>query len=150
MNYKKKSFILSIIIVLCVQIFLIINNKQKSSFRYFIWNFQEVSIGKLIFISFMSGLIVSSILNSTLNNDKTNLINEEDKIKNDKEYALNRDDENDSYEMPPERDLRDTQPTISVNYRVIKNNGENDLDDRKKTSTKTQSQDDWNINDPEW
>ena len=30
------------------------------------------------------------------------------------------------YEMPPERDLRDTQPTISVNYRVIKNKAENE------------------------
>ena len=52
--------------------------------------------------------------------------------------------------MPPERDLRDTQPTISVNYRVIKENGENELKDRNQTSNRTNYQDDWNNNDSEW
>ena len=30
--------------------------------------------------------------------------------------------------MPPERDIRAAQPTISVNYRVIKNTEENNSD----------------------
>ena len=59
--------------------------------------------------------------------------------------------ENDeSFEMPPERDLRDTQPTISVNYRVIKANGENELKDRNQRSQNTQYQDDWSNKDAEW
>ena len=52
--------------------------------------------------------------------------------------------------MPPERDLRDTQPTISVNYRVIKDNGENQLRERNQSSQNTQYQDDWDNNDLEW
>ena len=30
-------------------------------------------------------------------------------------------------EMPPQRDIRETQPTISVNYRVVKNMNDNNL-----------------------
>ena len=52
--------------------------------------------------------------------------------------------------MPPERDLRDTQPTISVNYRVIKDNGENSLNDKKQKFQDTKYEDDWNNNDSEW
>ena len=48
MNYKKKIFISSIFFILIIQILLLINNKQKTSFRYFIWKVDEVSIGRLI------------------------------------------------------------------------------------------------------
>ena len=52
--------------------------------------------------------------------------------------------------MPPVRDLRDTQPTISVNYRVIKDNGENELNSKKQRSQKNKYEDDWNNIDSEW
>ena len=53
--------------------------------------------------------------------------------------------------MTPERDLRDTQPTISVNYRVIKNNEENDLKkDKNQKPDKSQYEDDWRNNESEW
>ena len=150
MNYKKKSLIISILLIISIQLFLLINNKQKSSFRYFIWNIQNVSIGRLIFISYISGLIFSSILNTTHNfNTKSNLINAEEDITNDNEYSSNTEDDNNSSEIPPERDLRDTQPTISVNYRVIKNNDENDSKDRNQTSN-NRYQDDWYKKDTEW
>ena len=67
MNHQKKIFILSFLIIISIQIMLFINNNQKASFRYLIWNIEDISIGKLINISFFSGLIVSSILNITLN-----------------------------------------------------------------------------------
>ena len=73
MNYKKKSLILSILIIISIQFLLLINNREKTSFRYFIWEIQEVSIGKLILISFISGLFISTLLNKTVvNNIKTN------------------------------------------------------------------------------
>ena len=153
MNYKKKSIILSVFIIISIQFFLLNNNRQKTSFRYFIWNIENVSIGKLICVSFISGLLLSSLLNKTLNNNfKTFPQNEDDDVKTNDEnnYPINKELNNDTYEMPPERDLRDIQPTISVNYRVIKDNGENELKDRKKTTNKTQYQDDWNNNDSEW
>ena len=152
MNYKKKKLIFSIFIIITIQVILLINNKQKTTFRYFIWNIQDVSIGKLIFISFISGVLMSSILNKTSNsNTKTNPINETDGKNTDEiGYSTIREDKNETYEMTPERDLRDTQPTISVNYRVIKNNGTNELKERNASLNKSQYEDDWSNNDSEW
>ena len=152
MDYKKKSKILSIFLIISILIILLINNKTKTSFRYFIWNIEEVSIGRLISISFISGLLMSSILNKTLdNNVRTYSKNEEDdKSCKDNDYSINSDADNGSFEMPPERDLRDTQPTISVNYRVIKDNGKNELNSRQQTSQNTKYEDDWNNIDSEW
>ena len=130
---------------------LFINNNQKGSFRYLIWNIEDISIGKLINISFFSGLIVSSILNITLNNNlEIKSINVEDQKKDENDYSPIGTDNNDSFNIPPERDVRDTQPTISVNYRVIKNNNLNELNNRNETSSNSAYQDDWNNNDIEW
>ena len=152
MDLKKKSKILSIFLIISILIILLINNRKKTSFRYFIWNIEEVSIGRLISISFISGLLMSSILNNSLDNKaRTYSKNEEeDKINNENDNSINSDENNVSFEMPPERDLRDTQPTISVNYRVIKDNGENDLNGRKKKSQNAKYEDDWNNNDSGW
>ena len=152
MNYKKKSLILSILFILTIQVLLLINNKQKTSLRYFVWNVEEVSIGRLIVISFVSGLLISSFLDKTLNNDIRSYQNNEEftQSTSERDYSLNRDDGIDSNEIPPERDLRDTQPTISVNYRVIKENSENDISNSKQRSNKKQYQDDWNNKDLEW
>ena len=68
--FKKKYLLLTLFLIIIFQIFIYINNNQKTSFRYFKWNHQEVSIGKLISISFFSGLIVSTLLNTT--NTSTN------------------------------------------------------------------------------
>ena len=151
MNFKKKSAILSIFLIISIQILLFINNRQKTSFRYFIWNIENVSIGKLISVSFISGFLMSALLNKKLNNNETLHANEEDqKSNNENDYSINSEENNGSYEIPPERDLRETQPTISVNYRVIKNNGENELKQRNQTSKESKYQDDWSNNDTEW
>ena len=152
MDYKKKGKILSIFLIISILIILLINNRTKTSFRYFIWDIEEVSIGRLISISFISGLLMSSILTKTLdNNVRTYSKNEEDdKTYNDNDYSINSDEDNGSFEMPPERDLRDTQPTISVNYRVIKDNSENEFKDKKIRDQKKQYQDDWNDNEADW
>jgi len=152
MNNKKKNLILTILLILSIQILLLINNKQKTSFRYFIWNIQDVSIGRLIFISFVSGLFMSSLLIKTLSNDiKSNPIEEfDDKPTDDNDYSVIREDNQELEDISPERDLREPQPTISVNYRVIKNNGENELKDRNQAINNSQYVDDWNNNNSEW
>ena len=151
MNYKKKIIVSSIFIILIVQILLLINNNQKTSFRYFIWTVEEVSIGRLICISFVSGLLISSLLTKSVNNNVKSYQNHDNDNRNsENNFSLDDEETNDSYEIPPERDIRDTQPTISVNYRVIKNNGENEVKDKKQASKKTQYQDDWNNDDSEW
>ena len=92
MNNKKKILILIIFLIVSIQILLLINNRQKTSFRYFIWNIQEVTIGRLIFISFISGLFMSSILNTTLSdNIRTKTISEsDDKRTDDNDYSERR------------------------------------------------------------
>ena len=154
MNYKKKSLLLIIILIVSFQILLLINNRQKTSFRFFIWNVEEVSIGRLICISFISGILINSITRITSHKNIINHINDDENyndITGDKEdYSISGENYNESYEKPPERDLRDAQPTISVNYRVIKDNRENESNDRNQWSQNTQYQDDWNDNFLEW
>ena len=148
---KKKNLIL-IFLVVSIQILLLVNNKQKTSFRYFIWKIQEVSIGRLILISFVSGLFMSSLLNKTLSNKIISkpIFTDDAKTNDDVDYSVKNEDNYGSNEIAPERDLRDPQPTISVNYRVIKNNGENELKDRNQTINNSPYDDDWNNNGSEW
>tara|TARA_Y100000739_G_scaffold84630_1_gene72058 strand:- start:350 stop:805 length:456 start_codon:yes stop_codon:yes gene_type:complete len=151
MNNKKSSLIFIIFLVLIIQILLLINNKQKTSFRYFIWNIQDVSIGRLIFVSFVSGLFMSSLLSSTLsNNIKSKSIFEGDNNSDSNDYSEKREDNDKPYDVAPERDLREPQPTISVNYRVIKNNGENELKNRNESINNPKYDDDWSNNEAEW
>ena len=149
---KKKNLILIIFLIVSIQILLLINNRQNSSFRYFIWNIQDVTIGRLIFISFFSGLFMSSLFNKALSdNIRIKPIFEKDEKKTAvNDYSVEKEDNDEPYDIAPERDLREPQPTISVNYRVIKNNGENELKERNQTINNTQYDDDWNNNNSEW
>ena len=70
MIFKKKFLLLTLFLIIIFQILLYTNNNQKTSFRYFKWTLQEVSIGKLISISFFSGLIISTLLNTTVTSFK--------------------------------------------------------------------------------
>ena len=152
MNHKKRVLIFGIFFILSIQILLLLNNRQKVSFRYFIWNVKEVSIGRLICISFITGLSMSFILNKSLyKDDRTYQKDEEEDGTNFKDdFSVNNNENNESYEIPPERDIRDSQPTISVNYRVIKDSRDNTLNNKRQTSRKAQDQDDWDNNDSEW
>ncbi len=152
MNFKTKNLVLSIFIILIIQFSLLISNKEKTSFRYLVWNIQDVSIGRLIIFSFFSGLLISSLLNKTvINNIQTNhVFDKKDKTIHNDDVSIEREDINEIKDITPERDLRDPQPTISVNYRVIKNKGDNEFTDRPDIINNPQYADDWNNNDSEW
>ena len=147
MFFKKKFLLLTLFFIFIFQTFLYINNNQKTSFRYFKWTFQEASVGQLISVSFFSGLFISTLLNTTFTSFKK--INFEE-IDENYEPISNDEDLKSNTEMPPQRDIRDTQPTISVNYRVIKNIDENNLKRGKNISNSTEKKDDWNYDDSEW
>ena len=147
MNYKNRGFLLTFILIIIIQTLLYINNTQKTSFRYFIWNIQEIKIGKIIVISFFSGLLVSTVLN---NNKNLNPINNYPDTEEDYEDLIEEEEEKTEVEPPPQRDIRDTQPTISVNYRVIKNTRDNYSKYDKNNSDNSQYQDDWNSEDSDW
>ena len=146
--FKKKYLLLTLILIIIFQTLVYINNNQKTSFRYFKWTLQEVSIGKLISISFFSGLFVSTLLNTTITNTsfrKKTIENiEDDFVSPNNEEGIES-----NVEMPPQRDIRETQPTISVNYRVVKNMNDNNL--KKDQSYSNQDiKDDWDNADNDW
>ena len=146
--FKKKYLLLILFLIIIFQILLYTNNNQKTSFRYFKWPLQEVSIGKLISISFFSGLFVSTLLNATFTSTslrKKTFENVEDEfVSNNNEEEMEQ-----NVEMPPQRDIRETQPTISVNYRVVKNM--NDNNSKKDQSYSNQDiKDDWDNADNDW
>ena len=147
--FKKKYFLLTLFFIIIFQILLYTNNNQKTSFRYFKWTLQEVSIGKLISISFFSGLFVSTLLNTTIIGTsfrkKTSENLEEDFVSEN-----NEEDMESNVEMPPQRDIRETQPTISVNYRVVKNMDENNLKKDRNYSNNPDNKDDWDNGDNDW
>ena len=146
--FKKKYLLLTLFLIIIFQLLLYTNNNQKTSFRYFKWTLQEVSIGKLISISFFSGLFVSTLLNTTISSTsfrKKTIENVEDDFVS----PNNEEDMEPNVEIPPQRDIRETQPTISVNYRVVKNMNDNNL--KKNQSYSNQDiNDDWDNADNDW
>ena len=144
----RKKYLLTIFFIIIIQILLYINNSNKNtSIRFFKWTSQEVSIGKLISISFFSGLFMSALLNTTTTNFKNKTF---ENIDENYEPFKREEDVRSNIEMPPQRDIRDSQPTISVNYRVIKNTEENNFERDKNYSNSPDSGDDWNTNDSDW
>ena len=147
MIFKKKFLLLILFLILIFQTLLFTNNNQKTSFRFFKWTAQEVNIGKLISISFFSGLFLSSILNTVVTSFKKNNF----EIVEEKNDPINiEEDINSNIEMPPQRDIRDTQPTISVNYRVVKNTEENYINKDPNYSNRDDYKDGWDNDNKDW
>ena len=145
--FKKKYLLLAFFLIIIFQIMLYTSNNQKTSFRYFKWTLQEVTIGKLISIAFFSGLFMSTLLSTTntISSRKNTFENLEDDFVSQNNDA----DMEPNVEMPPQRDIRETQPTISVNYRVVKNmNDDNIKKDRNYSNT--DDKDDWDNADNDW
>ena len=147
MIFKKKLLLFTLFLIIIIQALLYTNNNQKTSFRYFKWDVKEVSIGKLISISFFSGLFISTLLNTSVTSIKNNTF---EKVGENFETQNNEEDIESNIEMPPQRDIRDAQPTISVNYRVVKNIEENNLKNDKNFSNNPDNRDDWDNNDNDW
>ena len=145
---KKNYLLLTLFLIIIFQILLYTNNNQKTSFRYFKWNLKEVSIGKLISISFFSGLFVSTLLNTTITSTSFKK-NTFENVEDDFVSLDNEEDLEPNVEMPPQRDIRETQPTISVNYRVVKNMNDNNF--KKDLNYSNQdNKDDWDNADNDW
>ena len=143
MIFKKKYLLLTFFLIIIFQILLYTNNKQTVSLRYLKWTVQEVSIGKLISISFFSGLFISSFLNTTITAYKKNIF---ENAEENYEPLNDEEDIKSNVKMPPQRDIRDSQPTISVNYRVVQNGEENYSKSDQNFSDKTDNKNDW-VND---
>ena len=146
--FKKKYLLLTLFFIIIFQILLYTNNNQKTSLKYFKWTLQEVSIGKLISISFFSGLFVSTLLNTTITSSNFRKKTFEN-VEDDFVSYNNEEDMEPNVEMPPQRDIRETQPTISVNYRVVKNISDNNLK-KDLNYSNPDNLDDWDNADNDW
>ena len=146
MIFKKRFLYLILFFIIVFQTLLYTNNSKRTSFRYFKWTVQEVSVGKLISISFFSGLLISTLLNTTTTSNKKNTI---ENIEENYEPKNNDEDIKTNIEMPPQRDIRETQPTISVNYRVIKNMNDSNLK-KDLDYSNPDNEDDWDNADNDW
>ena len=147
--FKKKYLLLTLFFIIIIfNILLYTNNNQKTSFRYFKWTLQEVSIGKLISISFFSGLFVSTLLNTTITSTSSRKKTFEN-VKDDFVSNNNEEEIEPNVDMPPQRDIRETQPTISVNYRVVKNMNDNNFKEDLNYSN-PDDEDDWDNADNDW
>ena len=85
--------------------------------------------------------------------NKALLINKKnsfEKTKESYEPQNNNEDIKSNLEMPPQRDVRDVQPTISVNYRVVKNAEENDYKKDQNYSNNPDYKDDWDNDNNDW
>jgi uncharacterized integral membrane protein len=147
MIFKKKYLLLTFLLIIIFQILLYTNNKERVSLRYLKWTVQDVSIGKLISISFFSGLFISAFLNTTITGYKKNTF---ENAEENYEPLNNEEDMKSNVEMPPQRDIRDSQPTISVNYRVVQNGEDNYSKSDQNLSDKPDYKNDWVNDDNDW
>ena len=156
---KLKKNVIILIFLLTTIALSIINFKNTSKTSIYFLNFktEKLTLGGFITLSFLAGFTTAftfSYLTSSKNenkmfNDEIRDINSETLQGN---YTEKNTEINESInDRPPERDIRDSQPTISVNYRVIKQNntGVNDVDEGFMDN-KYQNYDDWEESESNW
>ena len=146
MNIKNKLITFFIFLSIFTLSILNINNPEKIKFYLFTSKIEKISLGNLITLTFISGFTFSSLLtliskNYSQESLMDNFINDE--IDKSDENILNQDTEID---RPPERDLRESQPTISVNYRFV----DQDNNSFSSKNNLKREDDDWKYNDNEW
>ena len=153
MNINKKLIVSFIFIFIFILSILNIKNPEKTKFYLFTSKTEEISLGSLISIAFISGFSFSSLLNLISKNNSKELL--ENNFTNYEE--IDKSDENNfSQELnpnrPPERDVRESQPTISVNYRFVDqdNNSYNSPKSTKTINNPNNEENDWVNYDNEW
>ena len=153
MNINRKLIAFYIFFSIIILSILNLKNPEKTKFYLFTSKTEEISLGNLITITFISGFSFSSLLNLISKNDsqeslENNFTNYEEIDKSDnnnfsQEFNSNR---------PPERDVRESQPTISVNYRFVDqdNNSFRSNETTKTINNSNNEDNDWVNLDNEW
>ena len=153
MNIKNKLIAFFIFILIFTLSIFNVKNPEKIKFYLFTSKKEQISLGNLITLTFVSGFTLSSLLTLI---SKTNLQASSD------DNFINYDEieqsvENNTYQefksdRPPERDVRESQPTISVNYRFVDQDDDlyNSKNNSKKTNNVNIEDNDWLNNDDSW
>tara|TARA_Y100001968_G_C18827948_1_gene467673 strand:- start:102 stop:542 length:441 start_codon:yes stop_codon:yes gene_type:complete len=135
-------------------------NQTKTSLYLFNSKSKELSLGHLITGAFLTGLTISTTSLIIFNQNPLSNTNKNKFSRNQNyetsENIINEENINDNYQKvdirPPERDIRDSHPTISVNYRIIDtdNISYKDQNTIPNDELKRNSEDDWGNNDRDW
>ena len=152
MNINKKLIVSFVSFSIFILSILNIKNPEKTKFYLFTSKTEEISLGNLMSITFIFGFSFGSVLSLISKNNSQELL--EDNF-NDHE-DIDKSEENNSHQelnfnQPPERDVRESQPTISVNYRFVDQDN-NSYSAQKTTNTinNPNNEDDWVNYDNEW
>ena len=157
MKIKKNLIILIFLLITITLSILNLKNTSKTYLYFLNLKTEKLTLGSFITLSFLAGFTTTftfSYLTSSKNQNK--MFNDEKKDINSEnlqgDFIENDTKLNESINhRPPERDIRDSQPTISVNYRVIKqnNNKVNDIEEGY-ADNKYQNYDDWEEIESNW
>ena len=150
MNINKKLMVSFIFFSIFILSLINIKNPEKTKFYLFTSKTEEISLGNLITITFIAGFSFSSVLSLISKNNSQELL--ENNFTNYEE--IDKSDENNisqnlNSNPPPERDVRDSQPTISVNYRFVDQDN-NSYSSKKTTDNPNNEDNDWVNYDNEW
>jgi len=150
MNINKKLIVSFVFFSIFILSILNIKNPEKIKFYLLTSKTEEISLGNLIAITFIAGFSFSSVLSLISKNNsqelsENNFTNYEEIDKSD-ENNYSRDSNSNP---PPERDVRDSQPTISVNYRFVDQDN-NSYTSKKATKNPNNEDNDWVNYDNEW
>ena len=156
MRMKIKKNLIILIILLTTITLSIFNVKNTSKTYLYFLNFktEQLTLGSFVTLSFLAGFTTTFTFSYLTSNENKRLDDKKDINSEPVEGAFieNNNKFNESLkDRPPERDIRDSQPTISVNYRVIKQNNTevNDIDEAY-TENKYQNYDDWQEIESNW
>ena len=153
MNIKNK--LISFFIFMSILTLAVINlrNPEKTKFYLFTSKSESISLGSLITLSFLSGYTFSSILSLLSKNNLEKSLDDnfsyDEQLDESENFNFSQELKSD---RPPERDIRESQPTISVNYRFV----DQDIDSyNSKSNTRTKNNlnnenNDWINNDNDW
>jgi len=154
----KKNLIIFIFLLITITLSILNQKNTSKTYLYFL-NFktEKLSLGSFITLSFLAGFTTTfSFSYLTTSNNENKMFNHE-KIDTNSETLQDDFIENNANlnefikDRPPERDIRESQPTISVNYRVIKqnNNEVNDIEEGYEDN-KYKNYDDWEEIESNW
>ena len=150
MNIKNKFIVIFIFISILTLTIINIKNPEKTKFYLFTSKIERLSLGNLINITFLSGFAFSSLLGLISKNNIPE--SSEDKFIDDEK--IDKSNENNfskEFESirPPERDVRESQPTISVNYRFVDQDN-NSYSSKNSKNNFNNEDNDWANYEDEW
>ena len=153
MNIKNKLISFFIFISILTLAIVNLRNPEKTKFYLFTSKTESISLGSLITLSFLSGYTFSSILSLLSKNNLEKSLDDnfsyDEQLDESEKFNFSQELKSD---RPPERDIRESQPTISVNYRFVDQDNDS-YNSKSNTRTKNNlnnENNDWINNDNDW